>query len=150
MNDAPPDAPGAHWHVVNTSEIDPETVEAFAEELHQAVQAYVSAVGNRRGRTVAPLVVDMGWVTFLGSVGVRVLLAADAAVREYGGTMQLRNPAPAVSRTLEATTLGRDAGPDDEGGSLTGDLRLLRVTRRDDDDDTGDDGAQRRRYPPGS
>lgn len=147
MNDAPSEAPGAHVHVVDTSEIDPGTVEHFAEELHQAVQAYLSAGGSRQGSSV-PLVVDMGWVTFLGSVGVRVLLAADEAVRRYGGTMELRNPAPAVSRTLETTPLGQARDPD-AAEPVTGDLRLLRVTRADDGTHEagrdGDAGGQRRR-----
>jgi anti-anti-sigma factor len=115
-----------HVHVVAQSEVDETSVTDFATDLHEAVIQYLAT--RPRRAPLPPFVVDLSWVTFLDGKGVEVLVAADAAVRERGGSVQLRNAVPAIQRILEANGLGSPQSPPD-----TPDLSLLRVMPTDGD-----------------
>ena len=47
------------------------------------------------------VIVDMGAVNFLASIGIRTLLLAAKAIHNRGGKMALLNPEAAVQRVLE-------------------------------------------------
>ena len=51
--------------------------------------------------------VDLAAVTFLSSLGIRMLLQALKAVKARGGLLQFQNPQPAVTSTLEISGLGQ-------------------------------------------
>ena len=75
-------------------EIDIATLSVFGE----AVQA-CRAAGERE------LVLDMSGVRFMDSQGLHMLLAADEAMRELGGTLVVAAPSPAVRRLLDVSGL---------------------------------------------
>jgi anti-sigma B factor antagonist len=52
------------------------------------------------------VIVDLSRVSFLASIGVRVLLNAAKVVRRRGGRLVLVHPVPDVERVLEVTGVG--------------------------------------------
>ena len=50
-----------------------------------------------------PLIVDLGEVTFLASMGIRTLMFAAKSLRGAGAKMALYNPRPAVEKVLRTS-----------------------------------------------
>ena len=78
--------------------------------------AAFAEASNGDGRTVE---LDLSGVTFIDSSGLHVLLELAGRVEATGGSVLIRNPAPAVQRLLAITLLeskfgldGRDASED--------------------------------------
>lgn len=68
---------------------------------HQFDQAVSEALD-----TTAPVVnIDLGKVTFLGSIGLRVLIQAHSAAHQNGRTVRVVDASAAVHRTLTLTGL---------------------------------------------
>ena len=75
-------------------EIDIATLSVFGE----AVDACRRAGGHE-------LVLDMSGVRFMDSQGLHMLIAADEAMREVGGSLAVASPSPAVRRLLDVSGL---------------------------------------------
>lgn len=59
---------------------------------------FSAVAGSRRG-----VVVDMSQVTFLASIGIRVLVLGAKALQRRGGRLVLLSPQPDVEQVLEVT-----------------------------------------------
>jgi anti-sigma B factor antagonist len=59
------------------------------------------------GLAVGDVIVDLGRVVFMDSMGMRVLVELRRRIDAGGGSLTLRNPGPLVCRVLEATNLDR-------------------------------------------
>jgi anti-anti-sigma factor len=59
---------------------------------------FSAVAGSRRG-----VVVDMSEVTFLASIGIRVLVLGAKALQRRGGSLVLLSPTPDVEQVLEVT-----------------------------------------------
>lgn len=69
---------------------------AEAEFLRELLDAFATSAEM-------PVVVDLSRVHWIDSIGVGVLIAADAAFRRQGRRLQLRSPRPPVTQVLELT-----------------------------------------------
>lgn len=89
--------------LVSVAEIDDRTVGELRAELEGAIDAFRRTIGVRGARH--PLVVDLGWVTYLDRSGAIAFADAVAAVAAAGGRMVFTNAAPGVRSVLEAAGL---------------------------------------------
>ena len=93
------DGPGPPAVVVVAGELDPHTAPDLA--------AHLEALVDGGARSVE---LDLGGLRFMDSSGLRVLLAAAERLAGAGGSLVLRDPAPAVRRLLDIAGVG-DALP---------------------------------------
>lgn len=56
------------------------------------------------------LVIDLGEVTFMASMGLRTLMMAARSLSEIGGRATLANPQPNVEKVLETSGIGDALG----------------------------------------
>jgi anti-anti-sigma factor len=62
------------------------------------------------GRLKRVLIVDLGEVSFMASMGLRTLMMAARSLAEMGGRMALANPQPNVEKVLESSGIGEHIG----------------------------------------
>lgn len=89
--------------LISVAEVDPTTVDAFRAELDDAVAQHRRQVELTGARF--PLVVDLGWVTYLDHTGAAVLAQAARTVAASGGRMVFVNAAAGTRSVLEAAGL---------------------------------------------
>lgn len=83
------------WQLALTGEIDLETVPHYAEQIAEVLE--VEGVGE--------LVLDLGRVTFMGSVGLGMLVTARNKALAANIELKLKNVPPRVHTVLELTSL---------------------------------------------
>ncbi|MEV4314984.1 STAS domain-containing protein [Actinocrispum sp. NPDC049592] len=89
--------PGEHSTVVHVSgEIDIATQPDFEEAMR---------TGMRSGALV--VIVDLDKVTFMSSVGLRVLLQVHADAQQAGRSVRVAGMSPIVRRIIDVTGLGQ-------------------------------------------
>jgi anti-anti-sigma factor len=87
--------PGPQTTLALAGDLDPAT----APELDARLQELVS------DRAVASVVLDLAQVVFMDSSGLRVLVAASAALQGRSAQLLLRSPSSNIRRVLEVTGL---------------------------------------------
>lgn len=85
---------GATTTIVLTGDLDPAT----APRLQAAIDDHADGA--------QAIVLDLAGVSFLDSSGLRVLVAANEALRGRGIALTLRSPSDNVRRLLDLTGLG--------------------------------------------
>jgi anti-sigma B factor antagonist len=92
-----------------TWSVDPgetSTVVHVGGEIDLGTQSdFEDAVAAGMGSAAPVVVVDLGEVTFLGSVGLRVLLQANDEARHAGRTVRVVDGSAIVRRIIEVTGL---------------------------------------------
>jgi anti-anti-sigma factor len=84
-------------YTITLDEIDSANADVFRDQVAEAV-AHARDDGG-----VAEL--DFGQVTFMGSIGIRVLCELQAVLMQQGGTIRIHNVSSSVGRLLEITGL---------------------------------------------
>ena len=88
--------PGNVTHLVLTGRLDFDGAEEIEKDFAAA------AAGER-----AHVVVDLSGVTFLSSIGMRLLIKSARAQASRGGKLVLAAPQPLVRKVLETTGIDR-------------------------------------------
>jgi len=70
-------------------------------EVHQVETRFVAATATQR-RSV---IVDLSGVSFIGSIGVGMLMGAARALKRHGAAMVLLDPQPFVERVLDLSRI---------------------------------------------
>lgn len=87
--------PGPQTTLSLAGDLDPAT----APELDARLQDLIADAA------VSSVVIDLAEIAFMDSSGLRVLVAASAALGERSGSLVLRNPSTNIRRVLEVTGL---------------------------------------------
>ena len=88
--------PGKVTHLILTGRLDFDGAEAIEKDFTAA------AAGNR-----APVVVDLSGVSFISSIGIRLLIKTARAQASRGGRVVLAAPQPLVRTVLETTGIDK-------------------------------------------
>lgn len=90
------DLPGNVTHLELAGRLDFDGAEAIEKDFTEA------ATGRR-----ANIVVDLSGITFLSSIGMRLLIKSARAQASRGGRLVLAAPQPLVRKVLETTGIDR-------------------------------------------
>lgn len=96
---------------VNSEQLGAATVVHTAGELDLHTAATLQAELEAAVAGQAPLVVvDLGAVDFMDSTGLSVIVAAVAAVREYGGEVRVVTAADKITKVFTLTGVDQQVG----------------------------------------
>jgi len=87
------DRDGARWLILRGEWDQPDVL--------QLKKAYDEAVGGANGDVVA----DLGGVTFIGTLGIGLLLTTRKKLFQKGASLKLANVPPTVQKSLQAMSL---------------------------------------------